>query len=61
MDLAFALERAVPLASPEECASFKGDVDGLNHVLHTHGIYNVFRDVVTALQRRILQRRSSGM
>lgn len=61
MDLAFALERAVPLASPEECASVKADVGALDHVLHAHGIYNVLHDVVAALQRRSLQRRSPGM
>jgi hypothetical protein len=60
-DLAFAMERAVATAGPEECVAAKSDVEDLDNLLHLHGFGNIFADVVTALRTRTLSRRSAGM
>lgn len=61
LDLAFAMERAIPLANPNDCAAIKGDVEHLHRVVQGEGLDDVFSDVISALRVRSLQRRSSGL
>ncbi len=61
LDLAFAMERAIPLANPNDCATIKGDVEDLHRLVQGEGLHDVFTDVIGALRGRSLQRRSLGL